>query len=418
MSTPPLNTPDPVTPATPAAATVDGGTPADAVPPEVALNRRKRRRRLLILLGVLVTLIGVVSCLLVRYLLRPEPLPDILTAGVNYPPHYLYTIEGVDEPMGVGLSPDGRKLYVTEVSGERHIKIFASDSGKLIRAFDPPASTPAERAPVYLTVDALGRVYVTDRLQHTIAIYNGDGDYLDTVLDSKTTLSGYVLRQAGRLPEASIYYYNINMSGVQYKLSGESEWATAPPPTQTTWSPLGISIAPDGRLLVTDVGGQESRVLVYPAVLTHIATRAVMPLEPTTFGTLGSGDGQLAFPNDVVVDSKGRFYVIDSNNGRITGWDINQQYSFSFGKGAGTGSLNLPHGAFLDGKDRLFVTDAVDHNVKVYNVAGDRPVFLYAFGEEGQQIGQFNYPNDIVLSSDGKLYVADRGNNRIQVWSY
>jgi sugar lactone lactonase YvrE len=126
----------------------------------------------------------------------------------------------------------------------------------------------------------------------------------------------------------------------------------------------------------------------------------------------------LTFPNDVVVDSKGRYYVVDSNNGRVTVWDINQQYSFLFGKGTGTGTLNLPHGAYIDGKDRLFMADAVDHDVKVYNVAGDRPVFLYAFGEEGTQIGQFSYPNDIVLSGDGKLYIADRGNNRIQVWSY
>ena len=80
--------------------------------------------------------------------------------------------------------------------------------------------------------------------------------------------------------------------------------------------------------------------------------------------------------------------------------------------------MGLPHGAYMDGRDRLFVADATDHNVKVYNVAGDRPVFLYAFGEEGQRDGQFNYPNDVALSGNGKLYIADRVNNRIQVWSY
>jgi len=231
-------------------------------------------------------------------------------------------------------------------------------------------------------------------------------------------LSGYVLKQAGSLPAGSIYYYNIFMSGVQYKLGGESEWKVAPPPTQAVWSPLGISIAPDGRLLVTDVGNQESRVLVYPAGLTTATSRAVLPLEPDIFGAFGNGSGQLTFPNDVVVDARGRIYVIDSNNGRITVWDANRQYVFFFGQGAGAGGVGLPHGAYMDGRDRLFVADATDHNVKVYNVAGDRPVFLYAFGEEGQRDGQFNYPNDVALSGNGKLYIADRVNNRIQVWSY
>jgi hypothetical protein len=32
--------------------------------------------------------------------------------------------------------------------------------------------------------------------------------------------------------------------------------------------------------------------------------------------------------------------------------------------------------------------------------------------------GQFNYPNDIALDASGRLYIADRENNRIQVWSY
>ena len=72
----------------------------------------------------------------------------------------------------------------------------------------------------------------------------------------------------------------------------------------------------------------------------------------------------------------------------------------------------------MDSKDRLFVADATAHNVKVYNASGDRPVFLYSFGEHGPYDGQFNYPNDVVMSSDGKLYIADRANDRIAVWSY
>ena len=94
------------------------------------------------------------------------------------------------------------------------------------------------------------------------------------------------------------------------------------------------------------------------------------------------------------------------------------QFQYFFGTGTGTGALNLPRGAFIDPNDRLFVVDAVGQNVKVYNVAGNQPVFMYSFGDIGIGDGQFNYPIDVALYGTGTIYIADRDNNRIQVWSY
>jgi sugar lactone lactonase YvrE len=62
--------------------------------------------------------------------------------------------------------------------------------------------------------------------------------------------------------------------------------------------------------------------------------------------------------------------------------------------------------------------DAVEQKVKVYDVSGSEPEFLFAFGTWGIEDGQFNFPNDIALDDTGRLYIADRENNRIQVWSY
>ena len=46
------------------------------------------------------------------------------------------------------------------------------------------------------------------------------------------------------------------------------------------------------------------------------------------------------------------------------------------------------------------------------------PSFLYAFGDWGTEEGQFNYPGDVALDRTGRVYVADRENDRIQIWSY
>jgi len=72
----------------------------------------------------------------------------------------------------------------------------------------------------------------------------------------------------------------------------------------------------------------------------------------------------------------------------------------------------------MDERDRLHVVDAVGQNIKVYDVSGPEPVFLFTFGDWGLDDGLFNYPNDIVLDQNGRLYIADRENNRVQVWSY
>ena len=44
-----------------------------------------------------------------------------------------------------------------------------------------------------------------------------------------------------------------------------------------------------------------------------------------------------------------------------------------------------------------------------------RGEFIGTFGEKGSGIGQFKYPHDVKISPDGKIYVADTYNDRIQV---
>jgi sugar lactone lactonase YvrE len=73
---------------------------------------------------------------------------------------------------------------------------------------------------------------------------------------------------------------------------------------------------------------------------------------------------------------------------------------------------------WIDQAQRLHVVDAVAQKVLVYDIAKDPPAFLFSFGEYGAEEGLFNYPNDICIDAGGRLYITDRANNRVQVWSY
>ena len=373
---------------------------------------RPRRRRLLISLVMLLVLIAVLVALLIIYVFNPTPLPELLPIDVDYAPHYLFSIYGVDQPIGVALSPDEETIYVSESGGQRLIKAFHRD-GNVVRSFLAPGTSPASRSPVYLDTDRDGRIYVTDRLQHAIVVFDGDGTFLDTVLDPETTLAEYVAGSACGLQTGTAFSLDTFEGVVRCTPPGGQE-QTLPFPDIAAWSPLGVRIVGDGTMVVTDVVQDQHRVEwgSLPSNLPDLSLGAF------TGGETGQDPGQLLFPNVAVVDSMGRVYVTDGNNGRVSIWTAEGEFVEAIGTGNSDGSLSLPRGAAIDRRDRLHVVDAVGQDVKVYDVSGDTPVYRLSFGEPGFEDGQFNFPGDIAIDSSGRLYITDRENNRVQVWSY
>ena len=373
---------------------------------------------MLVGLLVLAVLLIAAGALFVRYLLSPGPLPDLLPVpvDVNYRPHYLFSIHGIDKPVGVAVSPDGERIYVTETGGEREIKVF-DRGGRLLRSFSPPYTGPAERAPVYVAVGPTGRVFVTDRLQRAVFVYDRDGELLDAILGPDLTLSEYVSKHVDGLQPDSQLAYNLFGHSVRVRTPGQGE-QILPAPDPTGWAPLGVRLDERGTMLLTDVVEGQHAVREFPADLILASTWQEFDPPETAFGAQGHEDGEFMFPNSAVADSAGRVYVTDGNNGRVSVWDALGSFLFNFGIGVGESALSLPRGAAMDNRDRLHIVDTVDQCVKVYDVSEPEPRFLFAFGDWGTKEGEFNYPGDIALDGTGRLYVADRENNRIQVWSY
>ena len=385
------------------------------------VRRKESRARLRLMSTVVflsIVLMGM-AYVVVRYLREPTSLAEIFIpeAGLSIPPHFLFAIQGADQPVGVGMSPDGERLYVTEMGGSRMVRIF-DRTGQSLGAFTSPKTEAGERAPVYVATDSSGRVYVSDRLQHAIFVYSADGDYIETLLGPNLTLSEYVAGHAGDQAGLDNLDYNLFKEPIFVTLSRGVEQNTEQPELPL-WSPLGIRFGQDDRLLLTDVTKNNNRVIEI-SLADEVTAPEWIDFDPPVaqFGWSGSGNGEMLFPNSAVADSLGRVYVSDGNNRRISVWDNEGNFLFNFGGGTGAGSLSLPRGLFIDGHDRLYIVDTVAQNVKVYDASGSRPEFLFEFGEFGKGAGGFNYPNDITVDRSGRLYIADRENNRIEVWSY
>jgi len=371
-----------------------------------------RRGKLVVLLVVLLIVIALLTTILIIYLINPGPLPDLLPLDLDYEPHYLFSIYEVDQPVGIAVSPDDELIYVTESGGERLVKIF-DRGGELLGSFFAAGTNASSRSPVYLDTDTAGRVYVTDRLQHAIMVFDSRGIHVDTILDPNDTLSEYVASSECGLEQGTSFSFNAFEGLVRCTPPGGSEQTLHFPPVDN-WSPLGIRIDDADKFLVTDVLAEAHRVHVGESS----AGPAQLSLAALTGGATGQEPDQLLFPNVAVSDSQGRVYVTDGNNGRVSIWDPQGRHLGSIGTGGGAGALSLPRGATVTDRDRLHVVDAVGQDIKVYDVSGGEPEFLFSFGDEGLEDGEFRFPGDVAVDSTGRLYVTDRENNRIQVWSY
>ena len=118
-------------------------------------------------------------------------------------------------------------------------------------------------------------------------------------------------------------------------------------------------------------------------------------------------------PMYIAFSDNGDVFVTSYNDNCIHVYDSNGKNKTSIGsKGSGELQFEDPRGIFIGG-EVVYVAEYRGHRIHKLSTQGN---FLGTFGERGTGVGQFNNPSDIQISPEGKVYVVDRGNNRIQVF--
>ena len=135
-----------------------------------------------------------------------------------------------------------------------------------------------------------------------------------------------------------------------------------------------------------------------------------------SFGTSGSGRGQLSEPGGVAVDHVGNILVADCANHRILKFTAEGLYLSAVGtKGSGPLQFDYPIGiAFNTYNNQVYVGDTHNHRVQVLN---SDLTFSSCIGKEGRGKGQFLDPRGIACDRTGCVYVADSGSHCIQVFT-
>jgi tripartite motif-containing protein 71 len=159
--------------------------------------------------------------------------------------------------------------------------------------------------------------------------------------------------------------------------------------------PSSIAVDRDGNILVADTDNHRIQKLDTGGQFL------------AKFGTQGSGNGQLNKPEEVVADAKGDVYVADALNGRVQRFDSEGKFLALID----SGQLYEPTGLDVDAAGNLWVADWQKHRISIFDSEGE---FKGSFGSEGSGNGQFKRPDGIEIDNQGNVWVGDLGNNRIQ----
>ena len=149
-------------------------------------------------------------------------------------------------------------------------------------------------------------------------------------------------------------------------------------------TPHGISVDKDGNVWVADFSGNKAGTKGHQ--VHKFSPRGEKLMSLGVAGKPGNADGQFNQPNDVVVGPDGSIYVADGHDaqGMTTQQAINE--------GLARGATSRISKFSPDGK------------------------FLKSWGKIGMRHGEFRTPHALVFDGRGRLWVADRGNHRIEIF--
>ena len=160
-------------------------------------------------------------------------------------------------------------------------------------------------------------------------------------------------------------------------------------------APEGVTVGPENRLYVADTNNHRVQVFS-PEGEFLFAWGSYCDLETGEGCNSPGGEGQFNTPEGILYNAlSGIVYVADSGNHRVQAFSPDGEFLFSWGSaGSAEGQFLNPVGLASDADGNVYVVDVVNHRVQVFDFRGR---FLRAWGAKGEGAGEFRFPTDIAI---------------------
>ena len=170
--------------------------------------------------------------------------------------------------------------------------------------------------------------------------------------------------------------------------------------------PHGMTIDKQDNLWLTDGQGAEGK----GHVVVKFSPEGKVLMTRGKPGVAGDGPDTFNQPNSVAIAPNGDIFISDGHNevtgnARVLKFDKNGKYiKWWGGHGSGPGQFEGPHALAFDSQGRLFVADRGNNRVQVFDQEG-KHLFEWK---------QFSRPSGIYIDKNDMLYVADSESQNVR----
>ena len=161
-------------------------------------------------------------------------------------------------------------------------------------------------------------------------------------------------------------------------------------------SPHGLAVDPEDNVWVTDIGSH---------TVVQFSPRGRVRMVLGRKDTPGEDEDTFNRPTHIAFGPAGELYISDGyGNSRVVKYSKEGRYLLAWGKkGTGPGEFNAPHTIAVDHQGRVYVGDRENHRVQI-------------FDENGRFLKQWTHlgsPWGLYFTPDHQLFMCDGYKNRV-----
>jgi streptogramin lyase len=248
-----------------------------------------------------------------------------------------------------------------------------------------PADMPWNSTTPSVAADGKGNVHVMVRAAPFIRVFDRNGKFIRTWGEAgfySNNPHGVMFDRDGNIwttDAAGHAVYKFDANGKQLMMLGKKGTAGDNTSQDLFNQPNAVFVTANGDIYVSD-GYGNSRIVHFDKTGKFIRIIG---------GVKGAEPGQIQLPHGVVVDSKGRIIVGDSDNKRITVFDKD-------GKFVETWAFPSRGGMIITNDDTVYVSEVSTGSI-----------YLVKEGKLIDTITGLGRPHGMTMDTDGALYAAD-----------